>query len=323
MDSETRLDRLGRPIFRTYEAPRLTSRENVMTFGSRVSENGRQIPVNVKLQNSLAAELVPTAYGTIGVIRIYNFAFLPMEEFELEFIRVLNLMPRNGLVLDIRGNDGGFLYLSQAFVQMFTRERVATVKLKFRTTPLMLKLLDEPVTNRTGELKGNLDLYRRSASIANQVGDQFFGGFEEDDNVFNRYTGKQYDGPVIVLIDGETYSGGDLFAAVCQDNGAARIVGVDDRTGGGGSNTAPYRGFFNKASPKLFPALPGNVDFRTSVQRADRVRNNSGMVLEYFGVKADARYYPTFNDRLRKDRDMYNALAQSFVEMKNTADFRR
>jgi len=63
-----------------------------------------------------------------------------------------------------------------------------------------------------------------------------FAGKQWAVHVFNpaqhHYRDGVWDGPVIVLIDGETWSAAEQFAALLQDNRAALIVGA--RTGGSG-----------------------------------------------------------------------------------------
>ena len=41
-----------------------------------------------------------TAHGTFGYIRIYTFSAWPPNDFVNEFVRILGLLPQNGLIID-------------------------------------------------------------------------------------------------------------------------------------------------------------------------------------------------------------------------------
>ncbi len=143
----------------------------------------------------------------------------------------------------------------------------------------------------------------RTADSAELFRDQYFGHYRIQEEESNAHNGPFYDGPVIVLVDAETYSSGDIFPAVAQDSRAATLVGVDGSTGGGGSLVLS-----SKHLPLLFPSeftdLPGNVSWPFSVFRLTRGGKNEGSPIEFFGVKPDVRYYYMKQDRLYGDMDL-------------------
>ncbi len=109
-------------------------------------------------------------------------------------------------------------------------------------------------------------------------GDQYFGHYRIQEEESNAHNGPFYDGPVVVLIDAETYSIGDAFAAVAQDSGAAMLVGVDGSTGGGGSLVLSSQ-VFPLLYPSEFRNLPGNVSWPLSVFRMTRGGKNEARQL--------------------------------------------
>src|SRR5207248_5843349 len=70
----------------------------------------------------LKARTVTTSHGTFGHLRIYTFLMSDGNflGFLAEVRRILRLMPRDGLILDVRGNGGGYAYAAEALLQYFT-----------------------------------------------------------------------------------------------------------------------------------------------------------------------------------------------------------
>ncbi len=97
-------------------------------------------------------------------------------------------------------------------------------------------------------------------------GDQYFGHYRIREEESNAHNGPFYDGPVVVLVDAETYSVGDTFAAVVQDSGAAMLVGVDGSTGGGGSVVYSSE-FLLRLYPGEFTNILRNFSSQQSVFR--------------------------------------------------------
>lgn len=118
---------------------------------------------------------------------------------------------------------------------------------------------------------------------------------------------------MVVLVDAETYSCGEVFAAVVQDSGAGILVGADESTGGGGSAVTSLS-YLRLLYPTMFDVLPDLGDWSFSQFRVTRGGKNEGTPFEYFGVKPEERYYYTKADRLDADRDLHlylnNLLAQ-------------
>jgi len=82
-------------------------------------------------RTEIAARTVTTAHGTFGHLRIFTFSLTlhdpnnptiqDFDEFFAEVQRVLSLMPKEGLIVDVRGNGGGFVYAAESLLQYLTR----------------------------------------------------------------------------------------------------------------------------------------------------------------------------------------------------------
>ena len=64
--------------------------------------------------------LVDTQHGPMGYLRIWSFMQLDVEGFLNEVIRILALLPQNGLIIDVRGNGGGVIVNGEWMLQMLT-----------------------------------------------------------------------------------------------------------------------------------------------------------------------------------------------------------
>jgi hypothetical protein len=94
-----------------------------------------------------------------------------------------------------------------------------------------------------------------------------------------------WTGPLYVLTDNKTYSSAEMFAAVLQNNGAARIIGA--RTGGDGC------GFMSNPGPVVLP----HSGLRFRVPNCVRMRADG--TDEVAGVRPDIAVVPTEGENAR------------------------
>ena len=101
--------------------------------------------------------------------------------------------------------------------------------------------------------------------------------------------GQVYGGPVVAVVDANTYSAGDLFAAGFVDNGIGPLVTVGEATGAGGANVwEPADG---AATPWWAPTfeqqeLPGGIGYTRRGAAGDpRRRRREGAAIEDVGVR--------------------------------------
>src|SRR3954469_10747300 len=96
------------------------------------------------------ARSVPTASGTFGHLRIFTFHVPEPRPFVDEFVRLLGLLPQEGLLLDVRGNGGGNIVASESTLQTLTPRRITPEPVQFLCTPLNLEIcrrhMTDPVT---------------------------------------------------------------------------------------------------------------------------------------------------------------------------------
>ena len=76
---------------------------------------------------------VDTPSGQFGYVRIRTFRPRPAL-FIPELIRIVESLPQNGLIIDVRGNGGGTITSGERMLQLFTPNRVTAERMQFITT---------------------------------------------------------------------------------------------------------------------------------------------------------------------------------------------
>ena len=106
-----------------------------------------------------------------------------------------------GLIIDVRGNEGGYGLPTHGVLGQFMEGKIGTTRHR----------------SRTDEYSGDLDTrYVQRGRL--------FSRFEET--------------PLVVLIDGDTQSNGEVFAVALQSKGRAKVVGT--RSAGNTETVTPY-----------------------------------------------------------------------------------
>ena len=96
--------------------------------------------------NELSARTVTTPSGTFGHLRIFTFhmegadAGAAIDAFRHEVMRLLTLLPRDGLILDVRNNGGGYIYAGESLLQFFCPKSIQPEPTQFINTPLTAEL---------------------------------------------------------------------------------------------------------------------------------------------------------------------------------------
>ncbi len=248
-----------------------------------------------------------TAYGPVGYIRIYSFNVENADHFVEEFTRICRLMPREGLVIDVRANAGGLIAAGEKLLQVLGSETVEPQRLHFINSPLMLTLCREH-----DWLAHWADSIERSI----ETGAIFSQGFPlepvEEKPAEEVYT---YPGPVVLITDALCYSTTDMFAAGFKDNRVGTILGLDGNTGAGGANAWSYE-LLEQLLPKgkTMKSLPKNASFSVAIRRTTRVGENMGMPLEDLGVTPDVLYRVTKADLLEGNPDLIAEAARIISE---------
>ena len=256
------------------------------------------------------ARSVNTTSGTFGQIRIFTFSVDDPAAFVTEFVRLIGLLPQNGLIVDVRGNGGGHIFASEFTLQTLTPRHIVPEPVQFINTPLNLRIVKKHKDNPTNQI--DLGPWFRSIEQAVETGATFSHAFpitpEDGANVI----GQVYSGPVVLVTDARCYSATDIFAAGFKDHAIGPVLGVDENTGAGGANVwtqGLLKNLLELPTPDTdspYKALPKGANMRVAIRRTLRVGAEGGTPVEDLGVVPDERHLMTRNDLLEGNVDLLN-----------------
>lgn len=284
-----------------------------------------KIDVEKQYQELFNAKIRRTKTGLIGHLIISSFNSDASPGVVKELSRVLRLMPKRGVVVDVRGNNGGNAGFAKALAELLTDEEIfdrpTSVRATRLTDMLFSNITEEEAISRgiSLDVVSLLSTYGGAVQSALQIGEPFTGPtgslyrISEPGRPPSRKLKRVYSGSVITLTDGRVFSAGDVYASIQKDQNLSLIVGTSGNIGAGGATSVMYSRI-NVLSPNLRP-FPGGVDFSVAFARIYRTGNKSGVLLEHFGVEPHIRYYPTYNDALRDDQDLFQYLGRLLSDM--------
>ncbi|AFY29052.1 periplasmic protease [Cyanobium gracile PCC 6307] len=172
---------------------------------------------------------VLTEHGLFGYVRLWNFAaYNSADDIARKFVTVLPQLPQAGIVLDIRGNTGGYIAAGERILQLLTPSWITPTRFQFK------------VNEATSRMVKTVDLFapwKRSFSEAARTGEPFSQGLpiegtDEDANQLGQY----YFGPVVLVTDALAYSTADIFAAGFIDHGIGKVICIDKNMAAAGGN---------------------------------------------------------------------------------------
>ena len=275
--------------------------------------------VTSTMPSVFAAKSVQTTSGTFGHLRIFTFSVNDPDSFVSEFVRLVELLPKDGLIVDVRGNGGGHIWASEGLLQVLTPREIEPEPTQFINTALNLKICRRHQSNPVGI---DLSPWVDSIEQAIETGATYSRGFPITPRDFANNRGQKYHGPVVLITDAKCYSATDIFAAGFQDHEIGPIVGIDDNTGAGGANVWTH-GLLRQLLQRPLPAdsespyesLPSGAGMRVSIRRTLRVGERSGTPVEDLGVVPDNRYFMTKNDLLNGNEDLLNTAGDLLSNM--------
>jgi hypothetical protein len=258
--------------------------------------------------------------GPYGYLRIFSFDVDP-EPFLDWVAGTLDDCPRDGLIIDVRGNPGGQLAAGERLLQFFSPAPIQPETMQFRATPAALDLANGNALEFQGWpelIQEALDagaVYTQSRPLEPAAwpveGDALTAPLPPAD--FDPYNdvGQVYDGPVALIVDALSYSTADSFAAGFEDQNLGVVLGTSGRTGGGGANNAVA----DVLGPVLSTAgeeneIPGG--FEAAIRRTLRVGFRAGVPIEEAGVavRRERIHRLTEADVLEGNRDLIRRAAR-------------
>ena len=111
---------------------------------------------------------VDTNHGTFGYIRIRSFSLSP-SQFIPELERILELVSQNGLIIDVRGNGGGFITSGERMLQFFSDDPIEAERLHFINTELTLDVAKSSALGGfANQWQRSIELSLRTAAVYTQ-----------------------------------------------------------------------------------------------------------------------------------------------------------
>jgi len=250
--------------------------------------------------DAVSARTITTSHGRFGYLRLWTFDVEHSTRFVNEIAELLRQLPRKGLIIDLRSNPGGVIDTAERLLQLFTTNRIEPTLFACRATPAMVEIAE-------AEANG-ADLADWAASIraAVDLGEEFSRHLPISDPDACNELPRAYRGPVVAVVDANTFSCGDLFAAGIVDHEIGQIVSVGDATGAGGANvwTSDDIQYAYYAAARPLPPIPAGISFSISVRRMIRTGQSTGVAIEDVGIIGDDQYEMTRTDLLGGNADL-------------------
>lgn len=264
-------------------------------------------PVPTNRPDELKARIVDTPDGAFGHLRIYTFYMQDqnIEAFLDEVIRLLGLLPPAGLILDVRGNGGGYVIAAEFLLQLLTPRQVVPEPFQFVTTP-----------GTTGLARMVADYHDWMPSLEEAVttGAAYSTAFPLYPSDLVNGVGQIYQGPVVLVTDAQCYSACDIFAAGFQDHQIGPVLGVEANTGAGGANVVTHEDLRAEWTGGGLKRLPKGVQMRVALRRCLRVGAHMGQPVEDLGVVPDHLHELTRRDLLEDNADLMAAAGQLLAQ---------
>lgn len=291
-------------LFMPEVANRATSLRASGAYGSGDAGQAKTVDLSTtsSMPDVLSFRTVDTPSGKFAYLRIYSFAPSDHTEdaydfadaFLNEVIRILRLLPNNGLILDVRGNGGGVVMAGERLLQLFTPRRIAPALFDFINTPAVQALV--------GKLD-ELEPWRDSIDQAVETGATYSQGFALTDPEDANSVGQVYQGPVVLITNALAYSTTDIFTAGFRDHKIGTILGSSGNTGAGGANVWGYADL-QQVLPEFLQPLPRGASMRVALRRSTRVGPMAGVPIEDLGVVPEVFHKMTRNDLFNGNADL-------------------
>ena len=257
-------------------------------------------PVPTNRPDELKARIVDTPSGAFGHLRIFTFSMQDqnINAFLTEVVRLLSVLPPSGLILDVRGNGGGYVIAAEFLLQFLTPRRI---------TPEPFQFVSTPGTTGLATTVADYHDWRPSLEEAVTTGAAYSTAFPLYPADQVNSVGQVYQGPVVLITDAQCYSACDIFSAGFQDHEIGPVLGVEANTGAGGANVVTHEDLRTEWTDGSLKKLPKGVQMRVALRRCLRVGTRMGQPVEDLGVVPDALHEITKRDLLEENADLMAA----------------
>lgn len=163
-----------------------------------------------------------------GYLRIRDFSVTDADDFAAHVASVVKMLPPAGLIIDLRGNPGGYIKAGELLLQLLTSKRITPEGFRFRASDAVGHILATSETFST---------FKPTVEQGTRLGEEHSGTFpiEGDEESFNGI-GQIYSGPSILIVDALTFSTADIFTAGYIDHKIGTVVCTDENVSAGGAN---------------------------------------------------------------------------------------
>jgi Peptidase family S41 len=264
------------------------------------------------MQDVLAARALSRK---VGYLRIWSFDLDDDDAFIEELIRLLELLPQTGLIVDLRANPGGLIWAAERALQLFTDAPIQPTRFSLIATPLTRQMADSPF-NRL-----ELEAWSPSLQDAVSTGELYAQPLPLTDPSWCNDKGRKYPGPSVAVVDANTYSSGDLFAAGWVDHGIGPLVSVGQATGAGGANvwTSSQLRDALSGTDHQQPRMPAGTGFTLAFRRAIRSGTSDGIPIEDLGIPG-IPYEMSKNDLMRNNKDLLGFCTRLLNDLRQSGD---
>jgi hypothetical protein len=250
--------------------------------------------------DAISARRMKTSHGTFGYLRLWTFDVENTSQYVAAVAGVLQQLPRKGLVIDLRSNPGGVIDATEQLLQLFVPTAISPARFALRATPAMVEIA---AADGNG---ADLADWATSTRLAHDLGEEFSQHLpiSNPDRFADRR--RVYKGPVVAVVNANTFSCGDLFAAGIADHGIGQVISVGEGSGAGGANvwTSADIEYAYHAARRPLPPIPPGISFTVSVRRMTRSGESAGLAIEDIGVSGDDRYDMTETDLTDGNSDL-------------------
>jgi C-terminal processing protease CtpA/Prc len=256
--------------------------------------------IPTRMQDVLAARTVHVKrIGDVGYLRIWSFDVEDDDAFIAEVARLLEQLPSERLIIDLRGNPGGLIWAAERTLQLFSPQPILPTRFSLLASQLTREMARSPF-NRL-----ELEAWSPSLETALRTGEAYSQPLPLTDPEWFKDIKQKFFGRAICVVDPNTYSSGDLFAAGFLDNGIGSVVSVGEASGAGGANVWTNIDLQEALADTPFELdrLPDGVKYTLAIRRAVRSGAADGVPIEDLGIPG-IPYAMTRNDLQNDNADL-------------------